>query len=228
MQKECKRFGTAAAVKEVMPKGSSSLCCLKKPTDTQAIQAELDHFTPFLAQRALPQELTPWLTRRGRKIISLLILQDPVWSSACSPQQNGEQFPSGLAGAGLSCFCMVSQGSWKKSSCLQARKLSAFFFYLLEGLELCASWGMQALWQLGVHVFSWSHWTSQLYCTDKGYIHHHICYLHLQELFCKPTHVLLLASSSGKSACLTSSFMIVQLLLFLPLPYAILLIYTLL
>lgn len=114
------------------------------------------------------------------------------------------------------------------SSCLQARKLSAFciFFYLLQGLELCASQRTQVLLQLGVQDFHGAIGHPNYLLCQR--LHSpHICYLHFQELLCNPTHGLLLAGSSGRPACVTSSFLIVQLLPSLPLPCPIRLIHSL-
>lgn len=62
-----KRFRTTAAVKDAMPKGSISLCCLKKPMETQAIQAELDHFTPFLATESPSLGIDTLTNQKRRK-----------------------------------------------------------------------------------------------------------------------------------------------------------------
>lgn len=79
--------------------------------------------------RVLPQELPLWPTGR-RKMQPLLILQDPVWSPACFPQQNGEQFPSRLAGAGLSSHCAISRGSCKKQLPASQETFNIFFISL--------------------------------------------------------------------------------------------------
>lgn len=97
--------------------------------------------------------------------------ESPASGAASLPNwKNNSTFSSFCRTSGISCLlpwhssCQVASLGWlqagptqlpkeaEQSSCLQARKLSAFYilFYLLEGLELCGSQRTQVLQQLGV------------------------------------------------------------------------------
>lgn len=132
-------FGAAAGAKEVIQEGSChSLLTKEAHRDTDYWVSEtISHYRKSLRNYQLDtqEELTVILSAHFAGACVISCFHPP-------PKQNREQLPSGLAGSGPSCHLYSLPEELKKAAACKPGNFQPFCD-LLEGLELCASWGTQ-------------------------------------------------------------------------------------